>query len=118
MPTQRVGSTPVAIRQFDIVGQDASNEPDFVGHVALAAEERLNYAAPAAFPVVHMRPPLERDGKCYANCVGSAGLTVGEQRQIGLFSDEVESEYKAAQQGSLWHQYVIAPHVDEIRRED
>ena len=62
MPAQRVGSAPIAIRQFEVVGQDASSEPGFVGHVALAAEERASYAAAAVLPVLHMRPPLERFG--------------------------------------------------------
>jgi hypothetical protein len=45
MPAERIGSTPVAIRRFDVVGQDASSgEADFVGHIALAAESRLQIA--------------------------------------------------------------------------
>src|SRR5208337_5001670 len=99
MPTQRVGSGPIAIGRFDVVGQDASSQPDFVGHVALAAQDRASHVASALLPVVHMRPPLEREGECYANCVGTAGVTVDEQLQIRLFSDEVESEYKAARLG-------------------
>jgi len=65
-----------------------------------------------------MRPPLERPGECHADCVGSAGLTVDEQLQIGLFSDEVESEYGAAQVKDPRRQYVICPHVDLFRSED
>jgi hypothetical protein len=117
MPAQRVGTTPIAIRRLDVVGQDASSEPCFVGHVALAGEDRASYAASELLPVLHMRPPLERAGECYANCVGSAGLKADEQLQIGLFSDEVQSEYMAAQAGVL-RQYVISPHVDQIRSDD
>ncbi len=64
-----------------------------------------------------MRPPLERAGESHANCIGSASLTADEQLQIGLFSNEVESEYHAAQVRDV-QQYVISPHADEIRRED
>src|SRR5271157_2502922 len=118
MPTQRVGSTPMTIRRFDVIGKDASSVPEFIEHVALAAEERLHHVASAALPVVHMRPPLERAGECRADCVGSAGLSVGSQRQIKVFCDMIESEYKAAQLGSFRAQYVICPHVDPIRRHD
>ncbi len=118
MPAQRVGSSPIAIRQFDVVGQDASNELSFVGHVALAAQELESYASSAVLPVLHMRPPLESLGECRANCVGSAGLTVDQQLQIKLFSEELESEFKAAQVGRFPGQYVICPHVKEVRRDD
>ena len=118
MPTQRVGSIPIAIHRFDVIGLDASSEPGFVEHVALAAEEREDHVASEALPVDHMRPPLERPGECHADCVGSAGLTVDEQLQIGLFSDEVESEYGAAQVKDPRRQYVICPHVDLFRSED
>ncbi len=118
MPAQRVGSTPIAIRRFEVVGQDASGEPGFVGHVALAAEDHASYAASAVLPVSHMRPPLETEGECYAHCVGSAGLTVDEELQIRLFCEEVESEYRAARLGSFREQYVICPQVKEVRRED
>jgi len=117
MPAQRVGATAIAIRRLDVVGQDASSEPGFIGHLALAGEDRPSYEASTVLPVLHMRPPLERVSECRANCVGSAGLTADEKLQIGLFSDEVESEYHAAQVRNV-QQYVISPHVDEVRRED
>ncbi len=116
MPAQRVGPNAIAIRRLDVIGQDASSEPGFIGHLALAGEDRPSHEPSAILPVLHMRPPLERAGECYANCVGSAGLTADEQLQIGLFSDEVESEYQAAPVRGA-RQYVISPHVDEIRRE-
>ena len=61
---------------------------------------------------------MEREGKCYAHCVGSADLTVDEELQIRLFCEEVESEYEAARLGGLLEQYVICPHVKDVRRED
>jgi len=118
MPTWRLGTAPIAIRRFDVIGKNTSREPDFIGHVALAAEERASYVASALLPVLHMRPPLERAGACYANCFGTAGLTVDEQLQIGLFSDEVESEYEAARLGNWRQQFVICPHVDDVHRDD
>ncbi len=118
MPTRRVGSTPIAIRRFDVIGLDASSEPGFVGHVALAAEGRSGHVASETLPVDHMRPPLERPGECHADWVCSAGLSVRERRQIGVFSAMIESEYKAAQIGSSREQYVICPHVENVRRDD
>jgi len=62
--------------------------------------------------------PAQRVGSTPGNYVGSAGLTVDEQLQLRLFSEEVESEYEAARLGSFRGQYVICPHVKEVRRED
>ena len=118
MPTHRVGSTPVAIRRFDVIGQDSSSEPGFIGHVALAEEDRVNHNSPAAVPVVHMRPPFERPGECRADCVGSAGLSVRRQRQIKVFCDMIGSEYEAARLGKSIDQYIIDPHVWPVRRKD
>jgi hypothetical protein len=119
MPAERIGSTPVAIRRFDVVGQDASSgEADFVGHIALAAEDRLQIVGPSVVHVSHVRPPLEQAGACIASSVGSCGLTVDEQLQIALFCDELESEYQAAQATGMREQYVICPHVQNIQRED
>lgn len=117
MPAQRVGNNAVSIRRFDVVGQDAAGAPEFVGHVALAQREAASYRATEPLTVVHMRPPLEHAGHCYANCVGSATLTADEEKQIGLFSDEMQSEYLAAEVKTL-DQYVISPHVAEVRSDD
>ena len=92
--------------------------PNFIEHVALAAEERADHVATVALPVVHMCPPLERSGECLADCVGSAGLSARKQRQINVFCDIIESEYEAARLGSFREQYVICPHVDSIHRDD
>jgi hypothetical protein len=107
----------IAIRQYDVVGEDASGAPHFVGHLALAGEERTGYTTATTLPVLHMGPPLERAGECRAHCVGSANLTADEQFQIRLFSDEIDSELREAQIRNI-EQYVISPHVDAIRRED
>ena len=62
MPAQRVGNNAVAVRRFDVVGQDAAGAPEFVGHVALAQREAASYRATEPLNVVHMRPPLEHAG--------------------------------------------------------
>ena len=117
MPAQRVGKNAVAIGRFDVVGQDAAATPEFIGHIALARERATNYRATEPLNVVHMRPPLEQAGQCRANCVGSAGLTADEEQQIAVFSDEIQSEYLAAQVNTR-SQYVISPHVKEVRSDD
>lgn len=117
MPAQRAGITPIAIQRFDVVGLDADKHPCFVRHVALAAEGRTHFTAPADLPVRHMRPPLENRGECQPSCVGSAGLTIVEQNRIQVFADELHLEYEASCARPR-RQYVIAPHVAEIRSED
>lgn len=118
MPSHRVVETsPVPIRQFDVVGSDSTGTARFVRHVALAADAHVAYDASSPLRVLHMGPPLESAGECVANCVGSVTLSVDEQQQIGIFFAELASEYQAAQVSDL-RQYVVVPHVDELRRED
>jgi hypothetical protein len=117
MPAQRVGKNAVAIGRFDVVGQDAAATPEFIGHIALARERATNYRVTEPLNVVHMRPPLEHAGQCHAHCIGSVGLTADEEQQIAVFSDEIQSEYLAAQVNTR-SQYVISPHVKEVRSDD
>jgi hypothetical protein len=120
MPAVRLGGTFVAISKYDVVGKDSTGTPGFVVHVGLAGERRDLFEQSDELPLIHMRPPLEigtvRDT---IDCVGTAGLTADEMHQIGLFLDEVESEYEAARlRGDRRRQYVIAPHIDSIRAPD
>jgi hypothetical protein len=118
MPAQRIATTAVGIRRFDVVGHDASGEAEFIAHVALSGGDFPGYSPIAPLTVVHMGPPLDRAGETIAHCVGSARLTADEQFQIGVFADEVALEYQAARAVIRQQQYVIAPHVDEQRSED
>jgi len=112
MPTWRLGTNPTAIRRFDVIGQESSSEPEFVGHLALAAEERGDCVAPMNQRVVHMRPPLRLEGRCQTDWVGSAGLSEDEETQIRVFYEELRLEYKAAKVRDPRKQYVICPHVE------
>lgn len=120
MPAVRLGGTAVVIRQHDVVGQDATGTPEFVGHVGLAGEDRDLFGRSDELPLVHMRPPLEiGSSRCRIDCVATAGLTWEERMQIGLFVDEMQSEYEAARlRGDRRRQYVIAPHIVPIRAPD
>jgi hypothetical protein len=120
MPAVRLGGTAVAIRKYDVVGQDSVGKPGFVGHVGLAGENRDLFGPSDELLLVHMRPPLEIGASRHAiDCAGTAGLTIDEMRQIGLFIDEMESEYEAARlRSDRRRQYVIAPHVDPVSAPD
>jgi len=113
MPAQRLGSHPVAVRKYDVAGQDSPTKRYFVRHVGVSDEERDDVRANTGLSLVHMGPPLER-GKSGTpiHSVGTAGLTAGQVRQIGVFVDEHLSEYEA-EKIRKERQYVIHPHVRE-----
>ena len=63
--------------------------------------------------MVHMGPPLtQEDERTPIHAIGSAGLTAGQIRQIGVFVDEQMAEYEA-EKLRKHKQYVICPHVKE-----
>jgi hypothetical protein len=120
MPAVRLGGAAVTIRQFDTIGQDSLGTSEFIRHVSLAREARSSFGRSDELSLVHMGPPLERESSPQRiHCIGTAGLTVDEIRQIDLFVDELESEYEAARiRKDRRQQYVIAPHVDPRRAPD
>lgn len=120
MPAVRLGGTTIAIRKYDVVGQASAGTPGFVGHVGLAGEYRDTFGPSDELPLVHMRPPLEVGSSADTiACAGTVGLTTEETLQIGLFIDEMESEYLAARPRSdRRRQYVIAPHVHPVTAPD
>jgi hypothetical protein len=120
MPARRLGGTMVSIRRCDVAGLDAATNPEFIGHVGLASEERDQFGEADEIGLVHMMPPLERGGQgSRINCLGSVNLTIDEIRQIDVFADEVESEYEAARiRNDRSRQYVIAPHVRDMLAAD
>lgn len=120
MPAVRLGGTTIAIRKYDVVGQDSAGTPGFVGHVGLAGEFRDLFGRSDEVPLVHMRPPLEIGSSADTiDCAGTVGLTMEEMLQIGLFIDEMESEYLAARlRSDRRRQYVIAPNVQPVTAPD
>ena len=113
MPAQRLSSHPVAVRKYDVAGQDSETKRYFVRHVGLADEERDDVRANTELSLVHMGPPLERrKSGTPIHAVGTAGLTAGQIRQMGVFVDEHLSEYEA-EKIRKERQYVIHPHVRE-----
>jgi hypothetical protein len=115
MPAHRLREDrAVSIGEYDVVGQDSDSEPEFVRHVGLCELERSEVRANhAEISLAHMGPPLVRGTMgAIIQTVGSAELTSDEVRQIGVFVDELESEY-TAQRTRGKRQYVIPPHVHE-----
>lgn len=120
MPAVRLGGVAIAICKYDVVGQDSAGTPGFVGHVGLAGEYRGLSGQSDELPLVHMRPPLEIGSSAEPiHCAGTVDLTREEILQIGLFIDEMEAEYLAAQlRNDRRRQYVIAPHVQPVTAPD
>jgi len=113
MPAQRLSSHPVAVRKYDVAGQDSETKRYFVRHVGLADEERDDVRANTELSLVHMGPPLERrTSGTPIHALGTASLTAGQIRQMGVFVDEHLSEYEA-EKIRTDRQYVIHPHVRE-----
>jgi hypothetical protein len=112
MPAQRLGTEAVRVLEFDVLGVDAANSPEFIRHVGLADREYPEVSVGTALAMVHMRPPLETGfASGPITSVGTAALTADEISQMRVFVDNLESEYTAAKARDARSQYCIAPHV-------
>lgn len=113
MPAQRLGNQPVSMQKYDVAAQDSATKPHFVRHVGLSDEQREDVRSNSEVSLVHMGPPLIRGNAGHPiHAIGTAGLTVGQIRQIGVFIDGLISEYRAEEIRGR-KQYVIHPHVRE-----
>ena len=117
MPAFRLSEQPVSVGKYDVFGQESGSVRHFVRHVGLCGEERNGHRANDAVALVHMGPPLSRDdGKVQS--VGSAGLTVDEINEIGVFVDERSLEYEASRRRDPKQQYVVHPHAKPVTSAD
>lgn len=113
MPAQRLGNRPVSVSRYDVVALDSPGVIGFIQHVGLLNEETRDLSLNDIATLAHMKPPLaQRDAGCAVHATGSAKLDVTQVRQIGVFVDEQDSEYKANEIRAQ-RQYVIVPHVRE-----
>jgi hypothetical protein len=112
MPAQRLGNNPVSVFRYDVVARDSHAQARFIRHVGLADEERHDVLLNSTVAVAHMVPPLRRADGLAVHACGTAGLKVGELRQIDVFVDEHVSEYEA-DKIRRERQYVIMPHCRE-----
>ena len=117
MSATRLGANPIAIRRFDVIGEDGTGE-DVIRHVGLAAEASDGIHANTMVLVHHMGPPLARDGEMHAHVRGQLELTDDEQNQIKVFVDEHAPEGQAEERTGALRRYVVRPHADWLREED
>ncbi len=117
MPAERLSDSPIAVRKYDLAGQDSASVHEFVRHVGLAL---LDYdSVTSQLPAVrllHMAPPILKDGDEDATpvqTIATVELTADEQRQIEIFADEHDSEFDANGQRRPIFQYVICPHTKD-----
>lgn len=115
MPAQRLGTEPVDIRQYDVVGLDAGPAtPHFVRHLALAADSRTGHAPPDPLPLTHMGPPLAvGEGGHVVHVHGTIPPGPDHAEQVGLFVEETRAEYAAHQRRGR-DQYCVHPHVSPV----
>ncbi len=114
MPAHRLTDRPMSIRKYDVAGRDSTSAQDFVRHVGLSAEEHAELRAADEIPLVHMQPPLDRSGRPIpVHSFGTAGLTYEEIRQVGVFVDELASEYEARKVRAAARQFIVSPHVND-----
>jgi len=115
MTARRVDNTEFGIARFDVLGRDSESAPRFVRHLALSNEAHTALKVGTEVAFTHMRPPLRiGSDKRTVDCAGSVPLKADEIRQIGVFIDELDQEYKA-QRARPRDQYVIRPHVVPFR---
>jgi hypothetical protein len=118
MPARRLGAESQPVQRFDVLGLDAANSPEFIGHVGLTADERVHAKAGSVIAMVHMGPPFATEfPHGAATCVGTSTLTTDEMLQIKLFIDNLEDEYESANVRNAFAQYCIAPHVRRYPRD-
>ena len=113
MPTERLGNASASVAEYDVVAQDSDSFPEFIRHVGLSAERLNHIRFGSKVRMVHMGPSLTlEDERTPIHAIGSACLTAGQIRQIGVFVDEQMAEYEAEKLRKD-KQYVICPHVKE-----
>jgi hypothetical protein len=118
MPAARLGSSPVDVERFDILGIDAAGRANFVAHVGLSANALAQFNAGAAAELIHMQPPLARGPSPIApQTWATATLTIDEEHRIDLFVDERIEEHRA-NHVRRFSQYVIRPHAVAHREAD
>jgi len=89
MPAARLGSSPVDVERFDILGIDAAGGANFIAHVGLSAKPISQFNVGAAAELIHMQPPLTRGPSPIApETWATASLTIDEEHRIDLFIDE------------------------------
>lgn len=112
MPAWRLGNQPASFHRFDVAGQDAATEAEFVRHVGLLSAAYNGITCDAAVSLDHMGPPLRTsDNAKPIQTIGAVPLTADQQEQVRVFVNERDLEYKAEQSLSRWRQYVVHPHV-------
>lgn len=114
MPAQRLGETPISVKRFDVLGQDANGLPGFMRHLGLFWSEGGTLQARDMVEVCDMGPPLSRgrDSQLQADAWGSVPLSIDEIQQVQLWIDERASEYDSRKLSGD-KQYVICPHACE-----
>ena len=121
MPSYRVSGSIVTLSLYDVVGQDG--EPNFIEHVGLAAKDGQQNSG--AIEVVHMGPPLQKDGQMKPHARGTVNLDFGEIKKIENFIDRHDGEHAATKKlrgiALLLHAadiYCIHPHATPHRERD
>jgi hypothetical protein len=111
MPAHRLTTHPVHVHLYDVVGRDSPGSSDFVSHLGLATEPRLNVVVESHLRVTDMRPPLTADTADWPlQTMGTIPLTSDQCERVRVFLDEQSGEYFDRLVFGP-RQYTIQPHV-------
>lgn len=114
MAARKLGTSPVSLQKYDVVGTDAQSAPEFVRHIGMADPAVDKVVRGDQVSVAHMGPPLESDGEMPVHAVGSAKISAEEVNQIKLFVDQHTSEHLAHKLAGIpgsYAAYIIRPHA-------
>ena len=108
MPASDLTQGPNRLSRYDVVGERADGPDHFVTHVGLHNADDRSVKANEDIGAVHMRPPLAQNGTIKAHVVGSVPLTNDEIKEVSVWINEIDDEYRTASVGPR-HQYIIDP---------
>lgn len=95
MAAFRISEVPVVVRPFDVTAVLGDSQHLFThAMICVEAETRTDVTSNTELEHFHMRPPLETY-RTYIHAVGSANLTLDENRQVKAFVDDRRSEKDA-----------------------
>lgn len=115
MPVFLLSEELSSIGRFDVFGQRSGALRAFICHTGLSGDACSVSGLDPIF-AVHMRPPLESQGRCYIDLYGRLeDITDDERLSIDCFIEELQEEYEAQRQrdGERDH-YIIHPHTNEV----
>jgi hypothetical protein len=106
MPIINLEHGPQILSRYDVVGQQNEDQTHFVLHVGLFEKDNQPVKMGHEVSVLHMGPPLEKEGAIKVHVAGHVPLTNDERKKIGVWFEKIADEY---QRVPVIRQYIIRP---------